>query len=224
VNFTVALVLMPLSLWIFSVPVPMNATVTITPSLPAFCSPTSPLQIQGPATAGVVCINTQLEPVEVAGWIYVEPASPVEPTPIYAPEAPIVAAATGVAAAAGLSHLVTNRREWLLAPLLPIIGRIKKATADDPIRREILAHIEKMGAATLSQIVKATGRSWGAVQWHIYVLEREGRLKSVKVGPFTYYFVNSKAAAEVILSSVDPNSLTLEEREKLDLLATFAAG
>ena len=218
-NFTVALILMPLSLWMFSVPVPMNATVTVVPNLPALCSPTSPLQIQGPATAEIICVNTQLKPAEVAGWIYVEPSPPVEPAPIYVPEAPVAAAAVGVAAAAGLSHLATNRREWLLAPLLPIISRIKKATADDPIRREILSQVERMGAATLSQIVKATGKTWGAVQWHIYVLEREGRLRSVRVGPFTYYFVNPKAAAEVILSSIDPNSLTLEDREKLDLLA-----
>lgn len=223
-NFTVALILMPLSLWMFSVPVPMNATVTVVPNLPALCSPTSPLQIQGPATAEIICVNTQLKPAEVAGWIYVEPSPPIEPAPIYVPEAPVAAAAVGVAAAAGLSHLATNRREWLLAPLLPIISRIKKATADDPIRREILSQVERMGAATLSQIVKATGKTWGAVQWHIYVLEREGRLRSVRVGPFTYYFVNPKAAAEVILSSVDPSSLTLEDREKLDLLAAFAAG
>jgi len=219
VNFTVALILMPLSLWMFSVPVPMNATVTVVPNLPALCSPTSPLQIQGPATAEIICVNTQLKPAEVAGWIYVEPVPPIEPAPIYVPEAPVAAAAVGVAAAAGLSHLATNRREWLLAPLLPIISRIKKATADDPIRREILSQVERMGAATLSQIVKATGKTWGAVQWHIYVLEREGRLRSVRVGPFTYYFVNPKAAAEVILSTVDPSSLTLEDREKLDLLA-----
>jgi DNA-binding transcriptional ArsR family regulator len=215
---------MPLSLWMFSVPVPMNATVTVVPNLPALCSPTSPLQIQGPATAEIICVNTQLKPAEVAGWIYVEPSPPVEPAPIYVPEAPVAAAAVGVAAAAGLSHLATNRREWLLAPLLPIISRIKKATADDPIRRDILSQVERMGAATLSQIVKATGKTWGAVQWHIYVLEREGRLRSVRVGPFTYYFVNPKAAAEVILSSIDPSSLTLEDREKLDLLASFAAG
>jgi hypothetical protein len=62
------------------------------------------------------------------------------------------------------------------------------------------------------------------VQWHIYVLEREGRLRSVRVGPFTYNFVNPKAVAEVIPSSVDPRSLTLEDREKLDLLVAFAAG
>jgi DNA-binding transcriptional ArsR family regulator len=219
VNFTVALILMPLSLWMFSVPVPMNATVTVVPNLPALCSPTSPLQIQGPATAEIICVNTQLKPAEVVGWIYVEPAPPVEPAPIYVPEAPVVAAAVGVAAAAGLSHLAANRREWLLAPLLPVISRVKKATADDPVRREILSQVERMGAATLSQIVKATGKTWGVVQWHIYVLEREGRLRSVRVGPFTYYFVNPKAATEVILSSVDPSNLTLEDREKLNLLA-----
>jgi hypothetical protein len=31
------------------------------------------------------------------------------------------------------------------------------------VRQEIVQIIEKMGAATLSQIVKATGRGWGAV-------------------------------------------------------------
>ena len=72
------------------------------------------------------------------------------------------------------------------------------------------------------RIVKATGRGWGAVQWHLYVLEREGRVKSVRIGPFIYYFVNPKAAAEVILASVTPDSLSLEDREKLDLLASGA--
>ena len=108
-NFTVALILMPLSLWMFSVPVSMNATVTVVPNLPALCSPTSPLQIQGPATAEIICVNTRLKPAEVVGWIYVEPALPVEPAPIYVPEAPVAAVAVGVAAAAGLSHLATNR-------------------------------------------------------------------------------------------------------------------
>jgi predicted transcriptional regulator len=93
------------------------------------------------------------------------------------------------------------------------VARIKRA-ADDPVRREIVQIIEKMGAATLSQIVKATGRGWGAVQWHLYVLEREGRVKSVRIGPFTYYFVNPRAAADVIPASVNPDSLSLEDREK----------
>ena len=101
------------------------------------------------------------------------------------------------------------------------MARVKRA-ADDPVRREIVQIIEKMGAATLSQIVKATGRRWGAVQWHLYVLEREGRVKSVRIGPFTYYFINPKAAAEVILASASPDSLSPEDREKLDLLASGA--
>ncbi len=33
-------------------------------------------------------------------------------------------------------------------------------------------------------------------------------------------FVNSKAAAEVILASATPDGLSLEDREKLDLLAS----
>jgi hypothetical protein len=61
----------------------------------------------------------------------------------------LLAVAAGVAAAAGLSHLASNRREWLALPLMPIVARIKRA-ADDPVRREILQIIEKMGAATLS--------------------------------------------------------------------------
>jgi Predicted transcriptional regulators len=115
-----------------------------------------------------------------------------------------------------------HKAEWLTLPLQPIVARVKRAAADDPVRREIVQTIEKMGAATLSQIVKATGRGWGAVQWHLYVLEREGRLKSVRIGPFTYYFVNPRAAAEVILASASPDSLSLEDREKLDLLASGA--
>jgi len=80
--------------------------------------------------------------------------------------------------------------------------------------------VEKMGAATLSQIARATGRSWSSVQWHLYVLEREGRVRSVRIGPFTYYYVNPKAAAEVILASVNPDTLSPEDREKLDLMAS----
>ena len=102
------------------------------------------------------------------------------------------------------------------------MARVKRAAADDPARREIVQTIEKMGATTLSQIVKTTGRGRGAMQWHLYVLEREGRLKSVRIGHFTYYFVNLRAAAEVILASASPDSLSLEDREKLDLLASGA--
>jgi hypothetical protein len=51
----------------------------------------------------------------------------------------------------------------------------------------------------------------------------EGRVKPVRIGPFTYYFVNPRAAAEVILASVNPDGLSPEDKEKLDLLAGVGA-
>ena len=219
------IVLAPLAAWLFPVYVPPNSMAYVTVQLPhQLCNATGTFVVDRPVA--VACVNTALSPVALSGYVAVEypktppPAAPKAPPK--APEAPVLAVAAGVAAAAGLSHVASNRREWLALPLLPIVARIKRAAADDPVRREIVQTVEKMGAATLSQIVKATGRSWGAVQWHLYVLEREGRLKSVRIGPFVYYFVNPKAAADVILASVTPDSLSLEDREKLDLLASGA--
>jgi hypothetical protein len=221
VNVTVFIVLAPLAAWLFPVYVPPNSTAYVTAQLPhQFCNATGTFVVDRPVA--VACVNTALSPVALSGYVAVEYPKTPPPEPPKAPEAPLLAVTAGVAAAAGLSHLASNRREWLTLPLLSIVARIKRAVADDPVRREIVQTIEKMGAATLSQIVKATGRGWGAVQWHLYVLEREGRLKSVRIGPFTYYFVNPRAAAEVILASVSPDSLSLEDREKLDLLASGA--
>jgi DNA-binding transcriptional ArsR family regulator len=216
----VFMVLAPLAAWLFPVYVPPNSTAYVTVQLPhQLCNATGTFVVDRPVV--VACVNTALSPATLSGYVAVEyPKTP--PEVLKAPEAPVLAVAAGVAAAAGLSHLASNRREWLALPLVPIVARIKRATADDPVRREIVQTVEKMGAATLSQIVKATGMGWGAVQWHLYVLEREGRLKSVRIGPFTYYFVNPRAAAEVILASVTPDNLSLEDREKLDLLASGA--
>ncbi len=218
-NVTVFIVLAPLSAWLFPVYVPSNSTAYVTAQLPhQFCNATGTFVVDRPAA--VACVNTALSPASLSGYVAVEYPKTPPPAAPKAPEAPLLAVAVGVAAAAGLSHLASNKREWLTLPLVPILARIKRAVADDPLRREILQTVEKMGAATLSQIVKATGRGWGAVQWHLYVLEREGRVKSVRIGPFTYYFVNPKAAADVILASVSPDGLSLEDREKLDLLAS----
>jgi len=41
----------------------------------------------------------------------------------------------GVDAAAGLSHLASNKREWRDLLLVPIVVRIRRAVADDPARR-----------------------------------------------------------------------------------------
>jgi DNA-binding transcriptional ArsR family regulator len=213
-NATVFIVLASLAAWVFPVYVPPNSTAYVTAQLPhQLCNATGTFVVDRPVA--VACVNTALSPVALSGYVAVEYPKTPPPAAPKAPEAPLLAAA-------GLSHVASNRREWLALPLLPIVARIKRAAADDPVRREILQAVEKMGAATLSQIVKATGRSWGAVQWHLYVLEREGRVKSVRIGPFTYYFVNPRAAAEVILASVTPDSLSLEDREKLDLLASGA--
>jgi hypothetical protein len=142
--------------------VPPNSTVYVTAQLPhQLCNATGTFVVDRPVA--VACVNTALSPVALSGYVAVEyPKTPL-PEPPKAQEAPVLAAAAGVAAAAGLSHLASNRREWLALALLPIVARIKRA-ADDPVRREIVQIIEKMGAATLSQIVKATGRGWGAVQ------------------------------------------------------------
>ena len=219
-NITVALSLIPLSMWLLPIQIPPNYTGVIKTELPPICNATGTHVVEGPAVYTIVCVNRETSDqmltgrVEVAYIAHQVPA--VEQPP---PPPPFLTVAVAAAAAAGLSHLLSNRRELLATPIIPIIARLKKATAEDPVRREILKTVEEMGAATLSQIVKKLGKSWGAVQWHVYVLEREGKLKSVKIGAFTYYFIDSKTAAEVILASVDPASLPPEEREKLDFLA-----
>jgi DNA-binding transcriptional ArsR family regulator len=201
VNATVFIVLAPLAAWLFPVYVPPDSTACVTVQLPhQLCNAIGTFVVDKPAA--VVCVNTALSPATLSGYVAVEYPKTPPPAAPKAPEAPSLAV-------------------WLALPLLPIVARVKRA-ADDPARREIVRTVEKMGAATLSQIVKATGRGWGAVQWHLYVLEREGRVKSVRIGPFTYYFINPKAAAEVILASATPDGLSQEDREKLDLLASGA--
>jgi hypothetical protein len=159
----VFIVLAPLAAWLFPVYAPPNSTAYVTVQLlHQLCNATGTFLVDRPVA--VACVNTALSPVALSGYVAVEYPKMPPPEPPKAPEAPLLAVAAGVAAAAGLSHLASNRREWLALPLLPIVARIKRAAADDPVKREILQTIEKMGAATLSQIVKATGRSWGAVQ------------------------------------------------------------
>jgi len=85
VNYTVLLLLTPLSLWVFTVPVPPNSTVIVKPSLPPLCNATEPLALQGPATVNIVCSNPTLAQIKIAGWIYVEPPPPTPPKPIPAP-------------------------------------------------------------------------------------------------------------------------------------------
>jgi hypothetical protein len=92
----------------------------------------------------VACINTALSPVAFSGYVAVEcPKTPPPEVP-KAQEAPVLAVAAGVAATADLSHLVSNRKEWLAPPLLPIVARIKQA-ADDPVRRRLCRSSRRWG-------------------------------------------------------------------------------
>jgi hypothetical protein len=169
----------------------------------------------------VACINTALSPVALSGYVAVEcPKTPPPEVP-KAQEAPVLAVVAGVAAAAGLSHLASNRREWLALPLLPIVARIKQ-TADDP--REAGDRADHREDGGRHAFADNQGHRQGVGRRAVASLRAgaEGRVKSVRIGPFTYYFVNPRAAADVIPASVNPDSLSLEDREKLDLLALGA--
>jgi Predicted transcriptional regulators len=54
----------------------------------------------------------------------------------------------------------------------------------DPVeaRRRIVELLRERGGASVYQIAKSLGISYGAAQWHIYVLEREGIVFSVLQG------------------------------------------
>jgi len=217
-NTTVLEWLGPLSMWLLVVQPPPGTSAVVSAALPPVCNFTGVAEVH--SRMAIACVNAGGEPLLLSGRVDVQWRAPQPPPAQPPPSAPLLPLALGAAVAAGLSHLLSNRRELLAAPLAPILARVKTARAEDPARREIVSFIEKMGAATLSQIARAAGRPWSSVQWHLYVLEREGRVKSVKIGPFTYYYVNPKAAAEAILASVNPDALSPEDREKLDLMAS----
>jgi DNA-binding transcriptional ArsR family regulator len=220
VNVTVLIILAPLAAWLLPVYVPPNSTAHVTAHLPpGLCNATGTFAVERPIA--IACINPSTQPALLSGSVAVEYPRPPPPEAPKAPRDSILAVALGVAAAAGLSHLLGNRRELLAALPALAAARVKRALGlEHPVRREIFKLIERAGAMTPSQIARALGKSLGSVQWHLFVLEREGRVRSVRVGPFTYYFIDPSAAAEVILSSVDPALLSPEDREKLELMAS----
>ena len=68
------------------------------------------------------------------------------------------------------------------------MARAKTATAlSDPRRALILRLVEEKGPITQAQIAKTLNMSWGQVQWHLYVLEREGKIRRVTQNGLTYY-------------------------------------
>ena len=82
------------------------------------------------------------------------------------------------------------------------MARAKTATAlSDPRRALILRLVEEKGPITQAQMVKALNMSWGQVQWHLYILEREGRVRRITKNGFTYYV--SAAASTQFLSDLE---------------------
>ncbi|MEZ0319456.1 MAG: winged helix-turn-helix domain-containing protein [Pyrobaculum sp.] len=50
------------------------------------------------------------------------------------------------------------------------------------VRRRILEFLKSTGGASIYQIAKNLGLSYGAAQWHVFVLEREGLVMTVVHG------------------------------------------
>jgi DNA-binding transcriptional ArsR family regulator len=68
------------------------------------------------------------------------------------------------------------------------MARAKTATTlSDPRRALILRLVEEKGPITQAQMLKALNMSWGQLQWHLYVLEREGKIKRATKNNITYY-------------------------------------
>lgn len=65
--------------------------------------------------------------------------------------------------------------------------RIKRAGArSHPLRLEILRLLAE-GPLTQSDLARALNLPWGQLQWHLYVLEREGYVRSHRERRRRYY-------------------------------------
>ncbi|MFN3803808.1 MAG: winged helix-turn-helix domain-containing protein [Pyrobaculum sp.] len=68
------------------------------------------------------------------------------------------------------------------------MARWKHTTAlghSDRVR--LLELLSEKGPFTQSQLMRLTGMEWGRLQWHLYVLEREGLVKRVVINHRSYY-------------------------------------
>jgi DNA-binding transcriptional ArsR family regulator len=70
----------------------------------------------------------------------------------------------------------------LLCGVKVLYGGVLSAVDSVEARRRIVEFLRERGGASVYQIAKALGISYGAAQWHIYVLEREGVVFSVVQG------------------------------------------
>ncbi|CCC80979.1 winged helix-turn-helix domain-containing protein [Thermoproteus tenax] len=61
----------------------------------------------------------------------------------------------------------------------------------DKIKSEILALLQREGPLPVYRIAKELGLSYGAAQWHIFSLEKQGLVKTYRMGNKRYAALNS---------------------------------
>jgi len=89
-----------------------------------------------------------------------------------------------------------------------VLGGMKRAqTRMDAVKEGILRYLSIEGAATLYDISRALGLSYGSVQWHIYVLERMNKVHTRKVMGKVYVYIDEKVGLERILRDIDIEGL-----------------
>ncbi len=98
-------------------------------------------------------------------------------------EAAAVAAVSAVAL--GMAAWALSR-DWGLPLPVIVASRIKRARVDDSIKASIISLLEERGPMTIYEMARELGVQYGAVRWHVYVLEREGVVKTEKRRGRTY--------------------------------------
>ncbi len=108
----------------------------------------------------------------------------------------------------------------------------------DEVKTNILDLLRKEGPQPVYKIAKALGLSYGAAQWHIFYLERQGLVKTYKVGNRRYAAINPAADALSIIKVEDvledvaltlmaygikPNMTVAEAVERLERVAPHLA-
>ena len=68
---------------------------------------------------------------------------------------------------------------------------------EDP-RKAILEILRREGPVPVYRLAKALGLSYGAVQWHIFTLEREGLVETIRVGKRQYVALKTADVARTI--------------------------
>lgn len=63
-----------------------------------------------------------------------------------------------------------------------------------PLRRRIHDHLAAGGPSTAGAMAKALGARFGQTQYHADILKRAGRLRAVRAGRFTYYYLPGTGA------------------------------